>query len=498
MKRALKNLNNFIKKNAYLLLFLLPLIEVKRVIDNDTWFMINHGRYILENGFTAIEPFTVHEGLAFSFEKWLSCIFFAKLYEFSGTAGMVAFLYVSAIVIEFLFYKIAYYISENKKTSLLVTITVCSVFNVLFLRTRPQTFSFILLLLEFWFTEHYANEEKWHYLLPLPVISIVYMQLHSTMWPMFFIMLMPYLFDFIKLAEHTDICFMCYSSYPKLPLWIATVVSALAGFINPYGYKSVIYLFKSTGVNDLNLISELTTTTVIQFMFQCAFVIIPIVVYIAKLIKAREFEKDLYRIPLRYIFFIGGTFLLGIYAIRNMAYFLLYAGIIGAFLTKGLELDFSKKQQKFIGVLGLLVLTASIIIPMSTPVNAYEDTYAYEELNQLAKRVGNYDDCQKVKLYTSFNTGAYAEYLGFKAYIDPRAEVFLEKVNNKEDIIVEFMNVYYGGKPYKEIQDKYQFDYWLVETNSAINTYMKNDSNYFCVNKTDEYATYKFKGDQHE
>ena len=81
-ERKLKNLlisdgTPFAKISKYLILAL-PLCWVGVTMDNDFWFTINHGRYILEHGFTNIEPFTVHEGLAFSFEKWLTCITFYK------------------------------------------------------------------------------------------------------------------------------------------------------------------------------------------------------------------------------------------------------------------------------------------------------------------------------------------------------------------------------------------------------------------------------------
>ena len=38
------------------------------------------GRYILKNGlYPEYEPFTVHQGMSFTFQKWLCCILFTKL-----------------------------------------------------------------------------------------------------------------------------------------------------------------------------------------------------------------------------------------------------------------------------------------------------------------------------------------------------------------------------------------------------------------------------------
>ena len=52
------------KKMFFLMamLLVLPILFIPATLDNDVWFILNHGRYIMEHGFTNIEPFTVHEG----------------------------------------------------------------------------------------------------------------------------------------------------------------------------------------------------------------------------------------------------------------------------------------------------------------------------------------------------------------------------------------------------------------------------------------------------
>ena len=52
-------LNNFGKNDKTFLLFLLfiPCILIRRVLDNDTWFLLNSGRYVMEHGIPYIEPF---------------------------------------------------------------------------------------------------------------------------------------------------------------------------------------------------------------------------------------------------------------------------------------------------------------------------------------------------------------------------------------------------------------------------------------------------------
>ena len=77
------------------LIIAIPLaVFLIRDIDNDTWFMLNHGRYIMKNGlYPQYEPFTVHEGMEFTFQKWLSCILFWLIYKYLGKVALKLFLY---------------------------------------------------------------------------------------------------------------------------------------------------------------------------------------------------------------------------------------------------------------------------------------------------------------------------------------------------------------------------------------------------------------------
>ena len=70
-------------------------------------------------------------------------------------------------------------------------------------------------------------------------------------------------------------------------------------------------------------------------------------------------------------------------------------------------------------------------------------------------------------LFNDVNTGPYLEFIGYKAYIDSRLEVFEKSVNKKEDILKEFYDLNNGSLSVKELQDKYNFDYWLCDKNHA-------------------------------
>ena len=94
-------------------------------------------------------------------------------------------------------------------------------------------------------------------------------------------------------------------------------------------------------------------------------------------------------------------------------------------------------------------------------------------------------------MYTDFNCGSYAEWLGFKCYADPRAEVFLKSVNGKEDILAEVWDSMHRRITAQELQEKYDFDYWLVQSDYSLDYQIRNKSDYKLLVEEDGYKVYE-------
>lgn len=474
----MKKINQFIKQYGYYLLLLIPFFFIDKCLDNDIWFMLNHGRYIINNGFVSIEPFTLHQGLEFSFEKWLTCVIFYKLYETFGSFSIIAFVFLFAILLEYLVYYATKTISNNKIINILSTSITCSLLFMPYLRSRPQIFSYALLIIEFILLEKYIQAQEKYYLFWLPIISLLYMQLHSTMWPMFFIMIMPYLCDSSKLARGLK---LKECDYAKKPIITATIISFVAGFINPYGYKSVIYLIKSLRVTNMPILEVAAPDIFGVFNFLSVIIFMHIIYWLVKSLKP---QNKLNTLPLRYLYILLGTFALFGIAVRNGAFYIIYAGIITAYMFEQIDLDKNVVQMSF---LAIFVAVFATFIFASNNTSLYMRTKSYTALNELKLDVGT----RETKIYTDFNSGGYAEFLGFKAYIDPRAEVFIEEINGKENIFEEYQKIASGKIHYEDLQQKYDFDYWLVQNNTVLDTYMKKDENYNIVIETKDYNIYQ-------
>ena len=97
----ISNMNNMDFKKVILSMFmLLPVFSIGIYLDNDSWFLLNHGRYVIEHGFPNIEPFTIHDDFSFVMQQWLFSVCYWWLYRRLGKWGIIVCLYIVGILIE--------------------------------------------------------------------------------------------------------------------------------------------------------------------------------------------------------------------------------------------------------------------------------------------------------------------------------------------------------------------------------------------------------------
>lgn len=470
---------------VFVISLLLPIAMIRLTLDNDLWFMLNHGRYIVAHGFVNTEPFTIHKDLTFSFEKWLTCVVFWEIYHHFGYWGMYFFVVGIGVVILLLALKLAMIVTENNfRISTVVILLTCIPLYSSFIVTRPQIFSYIALLLTLICLEKYARDADWKKtLLFLPIISIVLMQFHSTMWIGMFVIMLPYMcdFGFIRFGRVTP------GMYRKFPIWIAAWASFLAGFINPYGFRSIKYTVVSLMDNSISsAIAELQKTTVTQWQI---YVTVAIVYLVYLLMGTKE-------VKLRYLFMGLGTFFMGMFAIRNISFLLIGATPVIADMLKNIHISWKNLKLAAFGLFLIPIYTALVFVQDGMDVSEASKTKtdcstAVDWLSDYVKKEGSKPS--KTRLFTAFNDGAYGEYKGFKCYIDPRAEVFIYPINEKGNIFAEAFQFEYGQLTYYDMQCAYDFDYMLVSNSAMYYKYMRWDSNAKVIYTDDNYTIFDMR-----
>ena len=422
-------------------------------LDNDFWFLINTGKYILNNGFTIIEPFTIHSDFAFIPQQWLTCIIFYLIYTKLGMKGMLLLLLLLCIVIVYLIYKLSILISNKRSISIIITIFAYLMFLLYSITTRPQIFDIIIFISEIYIIEKYIKTNQNKYLYFLPLLSLLLINLHASMWLMFFVLLVPYYIEFIVNKKSIK------------SLLLLTLLSFAIGFINPYHINAIKYLLTSYGINEINnAVNEMKAININNALL----------IYIMIFIELIFVYKNKGKNKISHILLFLGTTYLALKHYKGILYLIItMIPLLSNCFTKEKPLTnytiSNKEKIIYICTLVLLVTFIGFNIKIDN-TNSLVDVTNYLDKNSN----------KNIKLFTEYNEGGYLEYMGYKCYIDPRAEVFLKSNNKKEDIFKEYYDLRTGNLDIDDFILKYNFDYLLVnkDENKFLFNYLSNNHDY--------------------
>jgi len=104
-------------------------------------------------------------------------------------------------------------------------------------------------------------------------------------------------------------------------------------------------------------------------------------------------------------------------------------------------------------------------------------------LDETAEVLINDMKVSDIRLYVRYEYGGYMELMGIKSYIDPRAEVFVKKLNKKSDIMKEYTQMDDEDFDYKKFINKYKFTHFVVSPDENINDYLSNNKKYKLIFK---------------
>ena len=452
------------------LFFLLPLfffflIDYAKEID-DIWFLLAHGRYVLEKGIPHVDFLSMHKGLHFVMQQWGFSTILYFIYHHLGSLGVLFFVGIMNGLIVYFLYRLCMVISSNNHYySCLIASIIDLLLELNFILPRPQIVSILLFVVTLYLLERFRNTDKDKSIYFLPVISILLVNCHASMWLMLFIICLPYLVEFCILKDK------------KVIVLISTLlITFIVGFINPYGWEAMTYSLHSYGIPIFNqLIREMHSFSLKGDSFLVFSSGLIVVVMIVEIIM---FIKNYKKYPVHYYFLFLGFSFMAILNLRNISFLL-----IGTmpFIIYG----FSKREEETMSILGVGI--PLIIVLGIFGFNHYRDFYTLKD--PIREGIVSYLDTnasKSSKVFTYFNDGPYLEYHGYPVYIDTRAEVYLKKNNHKEDIFLEYYDVLTGKIDYEKFIQKYQFDYYVVHEGDLFYQYLI-DNDYKVVYQNKDY-----------
>ena len=475
----------------YIAAFLLPFILIMFItyrLDNDTWDVLAQGRYIAENGVYYTDVLSMHEGLNITVQNYAFSVLFYLIFSAFGAPGIYAVMLVLNFLVCYLIYKICMLISDkNANLSLLLMVITDFVLALGFITTRAQMVSYVIFLGLIYILELYVKADKTKYLWWLPLLSFLQINLHASLWWMLILVLLVYVIDSIKKPK------LHLQGYRTGPLIIAGVAMVLFGLINPYGVNMITFIFKSYGDTRFHdLIIELHPFSPFRNYFSIFTYFSIVGVLVSYIFRGEK------KVRIRYLLMFFGFLALGLNAIKGMSQFVLTMFFPLALLYKDAKIERvidAKLGRDAVVIWGGAIILLSFVVTCPVVVGQVKN-YPNEAFAKAFDVVD--DDVGErnkgaLKVYaTGYNDGGYAEYRGYKPYIDPRGEVFLKKNNGKENILYEWIDFRNGKVEVSDFLKKYNFDYILVG-NDRDPFYDLENENYEMIFKSEEEGVEVFK-----
>ena len=296
---------NWLKWLKYVIVFLLPVVMVlalRTQVDNDSWFVLAEGREIVENGVYTTDALSMHEDLKIVVQNYGFAAVFWLIYMVFGLPGLFIGMVLMYFLVEFLLYKIFMLLSEkNEGLALFLTVVASALLGVLYVTTRAQMVSYVIFLTVIYILELYVKKGEKKWLVAIPFLSLVQINLHASVWLMLFMVMGAFILD------------SRIEGYKAKPLVVTMVIGLAVGLINPYGLNMITFVMKSySGGAIQRLVTEMKPFDLGWWYNWLLYAAIAMVILMGFYGKAKD-------IKVRYLMMFIGLLGLGLNTIKGMS-----------------------------------------------------------------------------------------------------------------------------------------------------------------------------------
>lgn len=511
---------------------------VPKTFQNDTFFNISIGKYILENKTIDMqEHFSWVQGLTYTFSHWAFDIVTYLIYNIFGFTGIYVGVIVFAIVTNIILFNLLN--KRNKSPIVSLFITLVSIYIIRSAYTaRSQIVSFVCFIIEIYAIEKFIETNKKRYGVLLIVLSIIIANFHAATWPLYLVLFMPYLgAAFLNLISAKNIYtimknraekklrklpqnspkrkkyeedFRDYSKFieeikpPKYTkisrrenyngkaLIILLIIVSLTGLLTPIHGTPYTYIIKS-----MLGPSNFENNASIDFIAEMQPIVpannIALIVFSILFIAFLTFMPT--KLKVEHGFLIAGLLIMTISSVRYV-YLLVFLGsyvltdllsqCVKEFIPEDME-SLEKICINPIGTISLILLV--IIFSTSKFLIRIEEQYVDEKLYPIGatEYIKNNLDYKNMRIYNSYNNGSYLMLNDIPVFIDSRLDVYCSEFNDT-DVFYDYVQVAQGKQNYEDVFTKNDFTHILIYNDEIIYNYIKNDENYKLLYE-DEYFT---------
>ena len=511
-------------------------------LQNDTFYTIKIGEYILDNGITYMDPFSWHENLSYTFPHWLYDVMIYAIFNVGGYLGIYISTIAFACILGIILYATNVKLNKNRLLSFLMTIGVIYLLGD-FIAARAQLVTYILFTLTIYSIERFLSTKKKRYPLYLIIISIMIANLHVAVWPFYFVLYLPYIGEYIiaclqdsgkfidkikirryknklnkniidektreeitnkvlelegKISQADERKNKRNTKAYKVEIaknnnvkWLILImlICVLTGLLTPLKDAPYTYLFKTMQGNTTQNINEHLPLVLIDNKEFLVFIVIFLIILMFTDTKIRL--KDL--------FMIGGLLLLAFISRRQTSMFILLGSftlvnLCARFINK-YDPDGIKKVEEFMTTLlgKIIVISIIVILSYSNIKPDLDDKFVNEKSYpvEATKFIKENIDIQQMKLFNEYNYGSYLLLHDIPVFIDSRADLYSPEFNKGTSVFSDFMNISGISVYYEDKFESYGITHVIIKRNSKLNLLISRDDNYKELYKDDNFCVYE-------
>lgn len=502
--------------------------------DNDQWFILENGKWIIENGFPRTDPFHVWGG-SIVIENWLWSVLMCSAWGATdGAVGPAIVVWLTGGCMAFLAWKISKLVSPSPIAAAASALfAICLMAGSQNMNMRPSIASLTMTMLALLLVMLHAKTGHTRWLVLVPVVMLVSFNLHMSMaW---LVVLVPGVLMLVRVVT-TTACNKNLTATMKLVRQYAliTIASIAATFVNPYGANGVLFLFRSAGIAGYRdgifelkplvpLSDDGNSYYYVTAIFSYACIAVLCFAMLASVLarprskiaaagkQGLQTDHALAVVRSRLemdAWFAGvGLFTAGMVATMIVA---IRLNVIMTFaaplLFPTVSLTVSRRSEERRGraamrhriAAAVMTLTAivlpSVVAPLKTPVWQWEQyvdmldtTQAFDELEKAGAQPGD-------KVWTDGNYGSYLVWNGYQVSHDMRPELIETALNGEPGHhYYDYMDAQYfdDHRALSRIIDDgldAGCDWWVVDDGKPVGKTLAGDNRFQKVGAVDDYG----------
>lgn len=449
MKKIINKCNIYNLILFFILISTSIIIPLKQLGDPDMFWHIQTGEFIFNNlKIPYSDIFTyygIENNLFWTAHEWLSDLIFYLIYSFGGYKLLRLFPSVIMLITGIFAINMTKWSDKNNIFSY-ISYFIMLFTLAIFSEVRPHMFSFLLFTVEVLLLENYKRKNINNLIWFLPMISMLWANLHGGSSSLSYIIIIFYLIFSIKGFKLGKLTVDKIETNRLKKLFLVLVATISTICINPYGFHMVLYPY-------INMLDSTMLVSIVEwqspnFNTPEGILIYCIIMYISCLLIL---SKD--KISLLEITLYGAFIFLSLKSIRQISYCVI--ALLPLLLNKPVEfVKINKDDTKNILNMIVIVFTCLFLL-FFTGIKLNEEDLDLQ-LYPSEKAMTTIEEINPKRMLNNYDWGGYfiKEYANteIKPFIDGRADIF-SKVS-----LPNYSKIYYMSPGWNEIIEDYKFD----------------------------------------